>query len=180
MSVEQAVVIFCSSSNDVSPLYFSEMELLGRSLAQNKIRIIYGGARVGLMGCLAEAALNAGGEVIGVIPNYLAKPGIVHPGLTKLLIVDDLLDRKKKMLSLAQAVIASPGGIGTIDEITEVLALKQLEEHNKPVILHNFLDFWAPLVDYFEELKARNMIHQNLEDLFQVCDSAEEIVKGLK
>ncbi len=175
----QSALIFCSSSNDVSPLFFSEIERLGRALAKRKIRVIYGGARVGLMGRLADVALDAGGEVVGVIPQYLAKPEIVHPNLTELIVVNDLLDRKRRMLALADVAIASPGGIGTIDEITEVLALKQLAEHAKPVLFHNFLEFWDPLFDYFEELRARAMIHQNLEDLYSVFADAEDLVKSL-
>ena len=172
----KSVVIFCSSSQDVSPIFFSEMEVLARALAREKIRIIYGGASVGLMGQLADCALSEGGEVFGVIPEYLARPGIVHRGLTELIVVNDLLDRKRKMLSLADVAIACPGGVGTIDEITEVIALKQLSEHSKPIVFHNFLDFWTPLIDYFSELQTRKMIHQDLEDLFVVCKDTKEIM----
>lgn len=176
----KSALIFCSSSDDVSPLFFSEMERLALALARKKIRIIYGGGQTGLMGRLADVALEAGGEVVGVIPQYLAKPGIVHENLTELIIVNDLLDRKRRMLAIADVAIASPGGIGTMDEITEVLALKQLEEHNKPVLFHNFLEFWDPLFDYFEELRARAMIRQNLEDLYTVFADAEDLVKSLR
>lgn len=172
----KSLVVFCSASSDVSPLFFSEIELLGHRLAENKIRIIFGGGKVGLMGRLADAALERGGEVVGVIPHYLAKPEIVHQGLTELIVVDDLLDRKRKMLSLADGAIASPGGVGTIDEITEVIALKQLQEHAKPIVFHNFLDFWRPLLDFFEELHARRMIHQELGDLFSVQDGAADVL----
>lgn len=175
----KSVVVFCSSSDKVSPLFFSEMEVLARSLAEKKIRIIYGGARVGLMGHLADVALKHGTEVVGVIPHYLARPEIVHKDLTELIVVDDLLDRKKQMLARADAVIAAPGGIGTIDEVTEVLALKQLNEHEKPVYFHNFLEFWNPLFDYFEELQARHMIHQELSDLYLVYDDAQDLVRAL-
>jgi len=176
----KSVVVFCSSSNEVSPIYFSEIERLAAELAKNKIRIVYGGGHLGLMGRLADVALAHGGEVVGVIPHYLAKPGILHPGLTEIIVVDDLLDRKKRMLSLADAAIASPGGVGTIDEITEVIALKQLHEHNKPIYFHNFLDFWRPMLNYFEELKERHMIRDNLDDLYKVIDEAPELVKALK
>lgn len=175
----RSVVVFCSSSDDVSPIFFSEIEVLALALVKRKIRIIYGGGKVGLMGRLADIALANGGEVVGVIPQYLAQPEIAHAHLTELIVVDDLLDRKRKMLSLADAAIASPGGIGTIDEITEVLSLKQLNEHNKPVIFHNFLDFWLPLFDYFEELRTRRMIHQELTNLYSIYDSADELVAGL-
>ncbi len=176
----RSVVVFCSSSDHVSPIYFSEIELLAQELVKHKISIIYGGGRSGLMGRLADAALARGGQVVGVIPHYLAKPGIQHEGLTELVVVDDLLDRKRKMLSMADAAIAAPGGIGTIDEVTEVLALKQLSEHAKPVLIHNFLDCWLPLLDFFEELKMRHMISHELNELYAVCDSAEDVVRRLK
>lgn len=176
----KSVVVFCSSSNDISPLYFSEIELLAREFVKRNIRIVYGGAGVGLMGRLADVALSLGGEVVGVIPHHLAQPGIVHKNLTELILVGDLLDRKKKMLSLADAAVAAPGGIGTLDEITEVLALKQLGEHAKPVIFHNFLDFWRPLLDYFEELYLRKMIRQELTDLYSVHEDARQVIDSLR
>lgn len=176
----KSVVVFCSSSSDVSPAFFSEIETLGRELAHHQIQIVYGGAKVGLMGRLADVALAHGGKVVGVIPRYLARPEIVHSGLTKLVVVDDLLDRKKKMLSMADGAVAAPGGIGTIDEITEVIALKQLGEHSKPIFFHNFLDFWQPLFDYFVELQARRMIHQDLSDLYMVYDEAQKLASRLK
>jgi uncharacterized protein (TIGR00730 family) len=175
----KSAVVFCSASNEISPLYFSEVEILAKALVEKKIRIVYGGAKVGLMGSLADAALRRGGEVVGVIPKYLAKPGIVHENLTELIIVDDLLDRKRKMLSLADVAIAAPGGIGTIDEITEIIALKQLLEHDKAIYFHNFLDYWGPMLEYFEELHERRMITQNLSDLYQIFEGAEELVRAL-
>ncbi|MCB0350297.1 MAG: TIGR00730 family Rossman fold protein [Bdellovibrionales bacterium] len=175
----RSVVVFCSSSDKISPLYFSEMTLLAEELVKNNFKIIYGGARLGLMGRLADAALKLGGEVVGVIPEYLNKPGIVHESLSELIIVNDLLDRKKKMLSLADAVIAAPGGMGTIDEITEVISLKQLDEHKKPILFHNFVDYWRPLLEYFEELHARGMISQELSDLYTYHESAQAVAQEL-
>ncbi len=176
----KSVVVFCSSSNDVSPFFFSEMDKLGRLLARNQIKIVYGGASLGLMGKMADAALSEGGQVTGVIPQYLAKDGIIHRGLTEHIIVDNLLDRKRKMLELADVAIASPGGIGTIDEITEVIALKQLSEHEKPIVFHNFLEFWDPMLEFFKELHLRNMIRENTDTLWQVAENAEDTIKLIK
>jgi uncharacterized protein (TIGR00730 family) len=179
MAVKSAV-IFSSASSKVAPMFFSEMTLLAHELVKNDYRIVYGGGMTGLMGRLADAALEVGGEVIGVIPSYLAKDGIVHPNLTELIVVDNLLDRKRRMIELASAAIAFPGGIGTLDEVTEALALKQLGENSKPVIFHNFLDFWSPLLNFFEELHSRHMIPQPLGELFAVKDSTLEVVKYLE
>ena len=175
-----SVLIFCSASNLVSPLYFAEADRFARTLVQNNFRIIYGGGMPGIMGRIADAALDEGGEVVGVIPEYLCQEGIVHRGLTELHVVDHLLDRKQKMLGFADAAVAFPGGIGTIDEITEVIALKQLGEHQKPILFHNFLSFWDPLLDYFYELKERHMISQNLEDLYQSFEKSEQVLEHLK
>lgn len=176
----KSVVVFCSASDKVSPMYFSEMWKLGQCLAKHQIDIVFGGSKAGLMGALADSALKHNGRVIGVIPEYLNKPGIVHEGLTELIVVSDLLDRKRKMLSLADAAIASPGGVGTIDEITEVMALKQLGEHQKPIVFHNFLSFWNPLLEYFEELSFRSMIHQDLRSSLIIRESAQEVLEFLK
>ena len=172
-------VVFCSSSNDVSPLYFSEMKILAKGLAKKNVEVVYGGARVGLMGELANSTLEAGGRIKGVIPEYLNKPGIVHEGLTELEIVDNLLDRKRAMLKACDGVIAFPGGVGTIDEITEVMALKQLGEYKGPIFFINFLDSWSMLLEFFEELKVRAMISQPLDQLYQVFPSSEELMEHI-
>lgn len=176
----KSVVVFCSASSQVSPIYFSEMTLFAQELVKNNYRIIYGGGMTGLMGRLADAALEAGGQVVGVIPSYLAQDGIVHPNLTELIVVDDLLDRKRKMIELANAAVCFPGGIGTLDEVTEALALKQLGENSKPVVFHNFLNFWDPLFVFFEELRERHMIVQPLDELFGVEESNQKLIQYLE
>ncbi len=172
------VTVFCSSSDKVSPIYFSEMENLGRLLAKNNIEIMYGGACVGLMGCLAKEALKHGGKVFGVIPEYLNKKGIVHESLTQLDVVDNLLDRKRKMLQGSDAVIAFPGGIGTIDEVTEIMALKQLNEYENPIYFIDFLDTWKNLFECFAELKERSMISQDLNDIYTNFNTSEDMIKS--
>jgi uncharacterized protein (TIGR00730 family) len=174
-----SVLIFCSASDGVSPVYFAEADELARGLVAKGHRIIFGGGKPGIMGRVADSALKVQGEVIGVIPEYLCKEGIVHRGLTELHVVDHLLDRKQKMLSLSDVIIAFPGGVGTIDEITEVIALKQLGEHNKPIIFYNYLSFWDPLLDFFVELKERHMISQNLEDLFLTFNNTQSVLEYL-
>lgn len=176
----KSVVVFCSASSKVAPMFFSEITLLARELVKNDYRIVYGGGMTGLMGRLADAALEVGGNVVGVIPSYLAKDGVVHPGLSELIVVDGLLDRKRRMIELAGASIAFPGGIGTLDEVTEALSLKQLGENTKPVVFHNFLDFWSPLLGFFDELQDRHMIPQPLPDLYAVRESTPEVIGYLE
>lgn len=172
------VTVFCSASAQVSPLYFSEAENLGRLLAENDIEMIYGGACVGLMGKIADTALQYGGRVFGVIPEYLNKPGIAHENLTELNVVSDLLDRKRAMLRGTEAVIAFPGGVGTIDEVTEVMALKQLQEFEGPIYFVNFMESWQALFDCFFELRERGMIAQELGSLYQSFTTSEELIQS--
>ena len=176
----KSVLVFCSASTEVAPIYFSEMTLMAKALVHAGYRIVYGGGMTGLMGRLADAALEEGGTVIGVLPKYLAKDGILHPGLSELIVVDDLLDRKREMLKLADASIAFAGGIGTIDEFTEALALKQLGENPKPMIFHNFLGFWDPLFEFFDELRLKKMIYQPPEELYSVCETNEAVMACLE
>lgn len=173
------VAVFCSSSNDISPAFFDEITTLGKGLGQAGHRIVYGGAKVGLMGRVADACLEAGGEVEGVIPDYLSKPGIVHEKLTELLVVDTMMDRKRIMIEKSDVVLVFPGGIGTLDELTEALALEQLDQLHPQVVVLNYLDFYQPLLDYFVELRERRMISQDLDELYKVFDSAESFLQWL-
>lgn len=159
-------------------MYFSEIENLAAGLVRNHIEIVYGGSCVGLMGHLADSVLKMGGCVRGVIPEYLNQKGIVHEGLSELRVVGNLLDRKRSMLEGTDAVIAFPGGVGTMDEITEVMALKQLGEYQKPIYFLNFLDSWQPLFDCFYELKERGMIYEALEDLYTSVPTSSDLFKS--
>jgi len=175
--MNKTVDVFCSSSDQVSPIYFSEMENLARGLAENKIDIVYGGANVGLMGRLATVALKFNGRVTGVIPEYLNTEGIVHSNLSELIVVGNLMDRKRRMAELSDFILAFPGGIGTIDEVTEALALKQLGELDKPILFLNFLNFWDPFFSFLEELQHLGMIRQSFGELFRVFEQSEEVVE---
>lgn len=173
---KKTVAVFLSASDDVSPMFFSETQRLAQRLAAAKMTVVYGGARMGLMGCLAEHHLKGGGEIVGVIPEYFYKAGMVQPDLTETIVVAQLMDRKRKMAELADYVIACPGGIGTMDEVTEVLALKQVGEINKPVLFLNFLNFWDPLLNFMGEMWEQRMIRQPLDELFTVFSDSQEVV----
>ncbi|MCB9025367.1 MAG: TIGR00730 family Rossman fold protein [Bdellovibrionaceae bacterium] len=172
------VSLFCSSNDQISDMYFSEAEILGRGLAEMGVEIVFGGACLGVMGRIADTALAHGGKVIGVIPEYLNKKGIVHENLTELIVVSDFYDRKRVMLQGTEAVIAFPGGVGTLDEVTEVIALKQLGEYKAPIYFVNFLDSWQSLFDCLCELKERRMISQELESLYKSFPSSEELINS--
>src|SRR5690606_22648607 len=128
----QSICVFCGASPGANPVYRQTAEALGRLLAERGIRLIYGGGAVGLMGVVADAALSAGGEVIGVIPQSLGRAEIGHRGLTRLEVVDTMHTRKARMAELADAFIALPGGLGTLEELFEVWTWGQLGYHAKP------------------------------------------------
>jgi uncharacterized protein (TIGR00730 family) len=144
------VLVFCGSSPGGRPEYAQCATALGRMLAARGLEVVYGGAHVGLMGALADATLGAGGKVIGVIPNRLVEAEIAHAGLTKLHIVDTMHERKALMAELSDAVIALPGGTGTLDELFEMFTWSQLGLHRMPIGLLDASGYWQPLLSFLE------------------------------
>lgn len=144
------VLVFCGSSPGRHPAYAACAADLGRLLASRGLEIVYGGARVGLMGALADACLASGGTVIGVIPGRLVEHEIAHAGLTKLHVVETMHERKALMGELSDAVIALPGGTGTLDELFELFTWKQLGLHRKPIGLLDVDGYWQPLLRFLE------------------------------
>jgi hypothetical protein len=137
------ICVYCGSSAGASPDFAEAARSLGELLARNRITLVYGGAAVGLMGVLADAALSAGGEVVGVIPRHLFGREIAHPGLTELIEVGSMHERKLKMSELADAFVALPGGLGTVEELTEIATWGQLGMHSKPIATVNVAGYWA-------------------------------------
>ncbi len=144
------VLVFCGSSPGLRPEYAACATQLGRTLAARDLELVYGGARVGLMGALADSALAAGGTVIGVIPTRLVEHEIAHAGVTKLHVVETMHERKALMAELSDAVIALPGGSGTLDELFELFTWKQLGLHRKPIGLLDVESYWQPLLGLLE------------------------------
>lgn len=174
------VAVFCSSSTTLAPIFLSEAESLGRDLAKAGFEVVYGGASLGPMGALAEGALRAKGKVFGVIPKLDFAQGIVQPGLTRQIEVSTLSERKTLMLSEADAVVAFPGGLGTLDEVTDCLVLKQIGEWQKPIWFYNLLSFWDPFLETLTLMQESRMISCSLDKLYAVAETREELVKGLR
>jgi uncharacterized protein (TIGR00730 family) len=152
------ICVYCGSSEGNSPVYVEEARRLGSFLAERKIGLVYGGARVGLMGAVADGALAAGGEVIGVIPEKLRAREVAHLGLTELFVVDSMHARKTMMAYLSDAFIALPGGWGTLEETFEVTTWAQLNYHLKPVGLLNVNGYYDRLLHFFEHAVAEGFI----------------------
>ena len=133
----QTICIYCASSTQIDPVYFGHARLLGRQLAEAHIRIVNGAGNIGLMGAVSDAALEAGGEVTGVIPRFMVEQGWNHTGLTETIVVNDMHERKRTMARLSDAVIALPGGYGTLEELLEIITWKQLGLYLNPIVILN-------------------------------------------
>jgi uncharacterized protein (TIGR00730 family) len=160
------VLVFCGSSPGRQPEYTACATGLGQLLAERGLEVVYGGASVGVMGALADAALAAGGKVIGVIPRRLLESEIAHAGLTKLHITETMHDRKALMGELSDVVMVLPGGSGTLDELFEFLTWNQLGLHHKPIGLLEVADYWKPLLAFLEHAVSERFLQaEHLETL---------------
>ena len=167
------VLVFCGSSPGRLPEYAERAGELGSLLAQRGLATVYGGASVGLMGAVADAALAAGGEVIGVIPRRLVELEIAHAGLSELRIVETMHERKALMAELSDAVIALPGGTGTLDELFELFTWSQLGLHRKPIGLLDVADYWRALLAFLEHaVGERFLMAEHLKTLLVERDAA--------
>ncbi|MDP8901046.1 MAG: TIGR00730 family Rossman fold protein [Actinomycetota bacterium] len=163
-----SVCVFCGSSPGNDPAYAEAAQSLGRALAERDITLVYGGGHVGLMGVVADSALGAGGEVIGVMPRSLVDREIGHAGLTKLHVVRSMHERKALMAELSDGFVALPGGNGTLEEFFEVLTWAQLGEHRKPCGLLNVASYYDPLLKVFDQMVEKDFLREAHRDLVLV------------
>jgi uncharacterized protein (TIGR00730 family) len=169
--------VFCGSSTGCPAHFAAAAADFGRGLAQAGVGIVYGGASVGLMGVLADAALAEGGEVIGVIPGGLFAAEVPHPALTRLDVVSSMHERKAVMASLADGFAALPGGLGTLDELFEVLTWRQIGLHAKPVALVDVGGFWDPLASLLDGLAAAGFVSAGARDSVTRVQDASEFLR---
>jgi hypothetical protein len=164
--VVKRALVFCGSSPGRIPAYPEAARELGRLLAERELEVVYGGARVGLMGAVADGALEAGGTVIGVIPRRLVEREIAHTGVSELKIVETMHERKALMAELSDAVIALPGGTGTLDELFELFTWRQLGLHHKPLGLLDTAGYWQPLLAFLQHaVDERFLVAEHLAAL---------------
>lgn len=168
--------VYCGSNRGAAPGFASAASALGRALALRGIGVVYGGGHVGLMGVLADAALEAGGEVIGVIPAALQEKELGHPGLTELHVVASMHERKQMMADLGDGFIAMPGGIGTLEELFETFTWLQLGFHQKPVALLNTLGFYDPLIAFVRQLTRDGFLKPEHEAGLLVDQDSEALL----
>ena len=170
----QNIAVFCASAEGARPIYREQAEVFGRALASRNIGLIYGGAKVGLMGAVAEAVINAGGRVVGVIPEVLVDLEVAHDGLSELHIVDTMHTRKAMMGDRADAFVILPGGFGTMEELFEVLAWQTLKLHTKPILLLNTDGFYNPLLAFLDHCVAERVLKPHNRALLLVAGTVED------
>jgi len=170
--------VFCGSSPGARAEYREVATALGREIAGRGLRLVYGGASVGLMGAVADAALDAGGEVVGVIPHALAKKEVMHEGLTELRYVDSMHERKAMLGDLADAFIALPGGLGTFEELLEVLTWAQLGIHQRPCGLLNVAGYYDPMLAMIERAVEERFVRAEHRGLLMAASEPAELLDG--
>ncbi|MGD0731568.1 MAG: TIGR00730 family Rossman fold protein [Terracidiphilus sp.] len=170
------VAVYCGSANGNDPAFLAEARALGAAIAVARLGMVYGGACVGLMGAVADAALAGGAEVIGVLPEVLSGKEIAHQGLTTLEFVSTMHQRKARMVELADAFLVLPGGYGTLEELLEVVTWAQLRLHAKPSILINTAGYWEGLLKFLDTAVASGFLKPENRALMRVAATAEEAV----
>jgi uncharacterized protein (TIGR00730 family) len=180
MPALHSLCVFCGSSPDVEERFFEAAREVGRLLAIQGRRLVYGGGRIGLMGAMADAALAAGGEVIGVIPHSLVEKEVGHHGLSALRVVASMHERKATMANLADGFISLPGGIGTLEEFFEIWTWAQLGLHQKPVGLLNVAGFFDPLLAFLDELADRRFLRPEHRGMLCTRSVAADLVDALE
>ena len=175
----KTVAVFCASADGLNPLYRQQAEELGRALAERSIDLVYGGARVGLMQAVADAALACGGRVVGVIPEVLVDLEVSHEGLTELHVTSTMHTRKALMGERSDAFIILPGGFGTFEELFEVLAWQTLKLHEKPIVLLNTLGFYDKMLEFLDHSLNEGMMSAKKREILLVGRTVAEVLSLL-
>jgi uncharacterized protein (TIGR00730 family) len=158
MSELRSICVYCGSNTGNDPEFAVAARTLGRMMAEGGVRLVYGGGSVGLMGILARTVLSEGGEVTGIIPQFLRQREVMLGEVTELIVTADMHERKRIMFERADSFLALPGGIGTLEEVVEIMTWAQLEQHAKPILIANLKGFWDPLVDLFRQMARQGFL----------------------
>lgn len=175
-----SLCVFCGSRPGDDPAHAIAAKALGEAMAARRIKLVYGGGCIGLMGVVADAVAENGGEVTGVIPDFLMHLEVGNTQAGELIITESMHTRKAMMFELSDAMVVLPGGLGTLDETFEIITWKQLRQHDKPIVLVNINDYWAPFNALVESLIAGGFAHQKVTELFTVVDKVEDIFQALE
>lgn len=170
-----SVCVYCGSSDDVSKAYFDLADALGKHIAQSNLRMVYGGGNVGLMGACARAAHGAGGDVLGIIPQFLLEHEKLFESVPHK-IVDDMSTRKQLLYEESDAFVVLPGGIGTVEEVVEVLSWAKLNLHTKPIIFLDEDGYWAPILEMFDHLVDKKFAPPSMKALYSYTTSPSQAI----
>lgn len=173
------ICVYCGSGKGTNPAYAAAARVLGKSMAEHNIGLVYGAGGLGLMGEVARATLNAGGKVIEIIPAFLSEKEKMLREASELIVTTDMHDRKKLMFERSDAFVALPGGIGTLEELVEQLTWSQLGRHTKPIVVANIAGFWSPFLNLLSHMKEEAFIRSGLDVSFTVVDQAAKIVPAV-
>ena len=179
MAELSSLCVYCGSRAGADPSFLALAGELGRRLARERVRLVFGGGRIGLMGALADAVMAAGGTAIGVIPEHLSRIEIAHAGLTEIHVVDSMHERKQKMFELADAFAVLPGGLGTLDETIEVLTWRQLGLHDKPIVVLDHRGYWRPLEALIRHTVAHGFAGSATTGLYAVAATIDDLFSTL-
>lgn len=180
MSLIRAVCVYCGSGAGADPAFIEAARELGKTLAKNGINLIYGGGSIGLMGALGEAVLAHGGALTGIIPEFLVKNEKMLAGSQEMIITRDMHERKRLMFERADAFVALPGGIGTLEELVEQLTWAQLGRHTKPILIANIEGFWDPLLELINHMDTLGFVHSSKLFTYLVAKKVEDILPALR
>lgn len=178
-TLPRSVCVYCGSSGHADEAYKKAAHEMGEALALRGMRVVYGGGHVGLMGLLADAAIKAGGEVVGIIPAFIRLREVQHEGLTELHVVEDMHTRKRMMVDRADAFLILPGGFGTLDETFEILTWRQLGLHNKPIVIYNVNGFWTPLALLLDHIMNRGFAPRDNRHFYKLVERLEDVFTAL-
>ena len=173
------VCVFAASSSRIDPAYIKAAGELGTVFAREGVHAVFGGGGIGLMGVFADALMAGGGSVTGVIPGFMMDEGWGHSGVSDMVVTPDMSERKKTIFAMSDAAVALPGGVGTLEELTEVITLKQLGQFNKPIIIVNVNGFYDHLIEFFEHMYMGNFIRLEHKDIWQIVTTAEEVLPAI-
>jgi len=174
------VCIFAASSSRVNEDYYSAASKLGELLAGEGIEVAFGGGGIGLMARLADAVKQHGGRVTGVIPSFMQDEGWGHKGVDEMIVTGDMSERKKKLFAMSEAIVALPGGVGTLEELAEAITLKQLSLFDGPIIILNTLGFYNSLLGFFDDMVENNFLRKEHKAIWETVSTPEEVIIALK
>jgi len=176
----KSICVYCGSNTGADPAYAEAARAVGRALAEAGVRLVYGGGQVGLMGILADAAIDAGGAVTGVIPDFLHHKEIAHPRVTDMRIVTTMHERKMMMAEESDGFIAMPGGLGTLEELFEMWTWSQLGRHQKPLGLLNVNGYWNQMLAFLDHMQAEGFVEARHRNMLACEDSPDAVIAALQ